>query len=224
MAVTLADSLEVVLPDVPTALVPTEARPHIVALARNLAPYLPLGIRGSSPGTVLRGRLPAGDLGPRGRPGNAGDPHLSRSTGHGPAWDRLDDFVAEWDDPASPLHGGVDNDLWLEFDRPPAASLSVFAGFPRWPGPAADRARVAGLGALHLLAGGDGWSQWRASLERCFAACPPEAYVSHVGLMIGRPSPVLRMNIKQLEPDQLGGVPPADRMGRGSRSARGARA
>jgi hypothetical protein len=57
--------------------------------------------------------------------------------------------------------------------------------------------------ALDLLLGESGWCEWRDNLYRCFAACPNGVFVSHIGVMLSRKAPALRVNVKRLLPDSL---------------------
>jgi hypothetical protein len=200
MAATLADSLDVVLPEVPSALVPGSLHPHLRALSRELpaVPRCGFEVRlGDSPEVDFQQNI----VGDDGEPGRL-LAHVSRSTGSGLPWGRLDDFLRGWTDPSSVLHAGI-KDLWLELDRPPDASLSVFLGLPRAPAPAAERMTLAEA-ALDRLASPAVWSPWLGTLERCLDACRNGAYVSHIGLMLGRATPGLRLNVKRLEPGDVG--------------------
>lgn len=40
-------------------------------------------------------------------------------------------------------------------------------------------------------------------LDRCFGACPDGVFVSHVGVILSRNVPALRVNVKRLQPDAL---------------------
>ncbi|HEX2088034.1 MAG TPA: hypothetical protein VHF89_20270, partial [Solirubrobacteraceae bacterium] len=190
----LAESLALVRPDLPPELVPAAARDDLDALARGLAPVHRAGFE------VRLGDSPQVDL----QQGfAAGDGELARLRAHLTAVDvdegvrdRLGGFLAACEDAGSPLHGAV-RDLWLEFDRPPVAALSVFAGFH--PGRSA-----AAPDAVGLLAGGAAAARFARALERCLAAVPPGAHLSHVGLMLGRPTPLVRVNVKRLAAEQVG--------------------
>jgi hypothetical protein len=200
MAATLADSLEVVLPEVPAALVPQSFHDDLRALARKLPPVPRCGFEvrlGASPEVDFQQNIVHRDS----EPGTL-LAHVSRSAGNGLAWGRLEGFLTGWTDASSVLHAGI-KDLWLELDRRPATSLSVFVGLPRAPTPAADSMILVGE-ALDRLASPAVWSRWRATLERCLDACRDGTYISHIGLMLGRATPGLRLNVKRLEPDDVG--------------------
>jgi hypothetical protein len=129
-------------------------------------------------------------------------------------WRRLDRLLARWGEPSSDLHREI-SELWLELDQPPAGSqpearagaglppLSVFVGFPPEPSTASERLGVAET-ALDLVLGRPAWGPWRGNVRRCFEACPEGAFVSHIGMMLGRSAPALRLNVKRLGPDRLG--------------------
>jgi hypothetical protein len=105
-------------------------------------------------------------------------------------------LVERWQDPASELHDGI-QDVWLEFDDRRAGALSVFVGFARTPATVASRLRLASLAASSLGA------DVSPALRRCVHACPAGAFVSHLGLMLGRPAPFVRVNVRRLEPPDL---------------------
>jgi hypothetical protein len=42
------------------------------------------------------------------------------------------------------------------------------------------------------------------SIHRCFRACTGPARVSHVGVMLGRPSAAVRVNVKRLASEDIG--------------------
>jgi len=190
-------SLKLVLPDLPAELVAPALHGHLEQLARGLAPVHRGGFEtrlvGSSSEVDFQQGITAGgdDL-------RVLRAHLGRSPEQRPAWRSLERFLTSW------APGAGIEDLWLEFDQPPAARLSVFVGFPRRPEDPGVRHRRA-QAALDLLAGRPAWSGFARGLERCFGACSEPAYISHVGLMLGRPSPFLRVNVKRLDPDRLGG-------------------
>lgn len=189
MSPTLADSLALTLPDVPAALVPHEARAPLVALAGRLAPIHRAGfeVRLARGGEIdFQQGVEAGD----------GEPAILRRHLRREGDATLDAFLARWEEAGSPLNEAID-DLWLEFDRPPEAARSVFVGFPRGPVAPADRRPVV-REALDLLAGRSAWEGFAACVDACFDALPDGATVSHVGLMLGRPGPFVRVNVKRL--------------------------
>ena len=119
-----------------------------------------------------------------------------------PIWNRLGQFCAHWAEPSSALHANV-RELWLELDVPdaptPAVPLpSVFFGPPAARDP-------AGYGwivedAIPLLRG-DPLPLPTARRLRAFVdALPAEATVRHVGLMLGRPTDMVRLVINHDPP------------------------
>ena len=179
------------LPLVPESLVPSTTRPHIGALARRLAPIERCGFE------VRLGKSDVVDF----QQGIADAPDeprrlrafLAQTGANGSAWCGVDALLSAWGDEGSPLHDAL-SDVWLEFDRPPSSALSVFAGFQ--PGPDLARAEAA----LDLLAGRGAWAAWRPAVSLCFDATPPGSYIHRLGLMLGRPTPLMRVNVAGLAP------------------------
>ncbi|MFL5865796.1 MAG: hypothetical protein ACJ766_01695 [Thermoleophilaceae bacterium] len=196
MPATLADSLELVLPEVPAALVPAETHAGINELARGLAPIHRCGFEvrlGTSSQVDFQQGIGVLEGEPKTLLG-----HLSRLRRDGPGWAGLIDLVSDWAAASSPLSGDV-QDLWLEFDRAGAAPPSVFVGLTRAGGD-----RQLAFAALDRLVGHDGWARFRPAAQRCFDGCSDGSHVSHVGLMLGRAAPFLRVNVARLEPEGLG--------------------
>ena len=199
MPPTLADALDVVLPDLPPVLVPAESLGPLRDLASGLAPVTRCGFEvrlGASPEVDFQQGVVA-----RGGEREALAAHLSENGLDAGPCGSVAALLEGWSDPSSPLHGALE-ELWLEFDRPPVSSLSVFAGLARESLAAPERAAAAEA-ALDLLIGRPSWAPWRPAIERCIAACSGGAFVSHLGVMVGRASPFVRMNVKRLEPAAL---------------------
>lgn len=204
MQATFAESLSVLLPGLPSALAPPALLPDLSRLARALPPIPRGGFEvhlGTPPGVdVHHGIVAAGDEPQRLRT------HLAATgaTVH-PAWQRVDDFLARWNDPASDLHDEI-TELVLELDQTPLSVdpllPSVFFGFRQEPAPAPARYAVA-QAALDVLPGSTAWSPWQPDVRRCFEACSPPSFVSHLGVMAGRRVPALRINVKRLQADSL---------------------
>ncbi|MEA5557103.1 hypothetical protein [Nodularia spumigena] len=127
-----------------------------------------------------------------------------------PKWLRLRDFLAEWRSCLESIP-----EIWLEFDvdgtAPPTPPRkrggelplpAIFLGLPHDVSPAVETYGIA-VKSLNLLLGDFGWSGWQDNLYGCFAACPDGAFVSHIGVMLSRNSPALRVNVKRLQPDLL---------------------
>ncbi|MBE9198374.1 MULTISPECIES: hypothetical protein [unclassified Nodularia (in: cyanobacteria)] len=79
---------------------------------------------------------------------------------------------------------------------------AIFFGLPQEVSPSVETYGIAAQ-SLNLLLGDLGWSGWEDNLYRCFAACPDGAFVSHIGVMLSRNSPALRVNVKRLQPHFL---------------------
>ena len=189
MTATLADSLALVLPHAPGTLVPRVAHAHLGRLAEQLAPVHRAGFEvrlGAASDVDFQQGIQARD----------DEAAVLRRHMRARGDTTLDAFLERWDDPGSPLYDGID-ELWLEFDRPPSSALSVFVGFPRRTEGAPGR-RLLAHDALDLLAGRAAWQPFAPALDACFEALPDGAVVGHVGLMLGRPAPFLRVNVKRL--------------------------
>lgn len=124
-------------------------------------------------------------------------------------WLRLQSFIAEWADPESLLRSHI-TEVWLEFDIEPNAGErpsplplpAVFFGLAQ-PDSASAKAYQIAERSLDLLIGRSAWAPWQDSLQRCFTACVGEAFVSHIGVMLSRTLPALRVNVKRLQPNSL---------------------
>ena len=200
---TPTDLLEIAAPRLPRAL----ADPQVLAgVGRALAPVPRCGFEvrlSESPRVDVQQWITVDD----------DEPQRLRAHLSDLGWRRLDRFLARWGEPSSDFHREI-SDLWLELDQPPAGSqpetragaalppLSVFVGFPPEPSTASERLGVAEA-VLDLVLGRPAWGPWRANVRRCFEACPEGAFVSHVGMMLGRSAPALRLNVKRLGPDRL---------------------
>jgi hypothetical protein len=201
---TPTDLLEIAAPRLPRAL----ADPHVLTrVGGALAPVPRCGFEvrlSGSPRVDVQQWITVDD----------DEPQRLRAHLSDLGWRRLDRFLARWGEPSSDLHREV-SDLWLELDQPAAGSqsevpasatlppLSVFVGFPPEPSTASERLGVAEA-VLDLVLERPAWGPWRANVRRCFEACPEGAFVSHIGMMLGRSAPALRINVKRLGPDRLG--------------------
>jgi hypothetical protein len=186
--------VDAVLPLVAESLVPLGARPHIRALAGQLAPIVRCGFEvrlGASDDVDFQ----QGIAGPGDEPRRL-RAYLARAGADAPAWRGIDALLAAWCNERSPLHGTL-RDLWLEFDRPPRSALSVFAGLRDKADPAHAEA------ALDRLAGRDTWAAWRSAVRRCFDATPPHGRIGHLGLMLGRSAPFMRVNVGGLTAEDV---------------------
>jgi hypothetical protein len=109
-----------------------------------------------------------------------------------PAWNRVREFCTRWDDPSSPLHHGV-RETWLEFDLevdgPAIPSPSLFFGLRLETPP--DHAYAIAEQALYALDYEPG--QLPRPLRQCFEACPSQAPVNQIGVMLSRRTDALRV-------------------------------
>ncbi len=192
-----ADALALLRDDIPVALVPPDALAGAAELVAGLAPIVRCG---------FEVRLDDGDevdlqqgIAADGAEHRALLEHLRRTGAEGAAWRGVAALLERWQDPACELHDAIE-DAWLEFDDRRAGALSVFVGFSRTAGTAESRLRAARLASAAL--GGDDLSP---AVRRCFEACPPGSFVRHLGMMVGRPAPFVRVNVRHVEPAGLAG-------------------
>ena len=122
-----------------------------------------------------------------------------------PGWLRLQNFLTEWSNLSNILHDNIP-EIWLEFDIDnPSIFLplpAIFFGLPQKVLPAIEIYEIVAK-SINLLLGELPWRGWQDNLYNCFANCPHEAFVSHIGVMLSRNAPALRVNVKRLQPDSL---------------------
>ncbi len=121
------------------------------------------------------------------------------------AWARLQRFCTVWADPTTVLHQGI-AEVFLEYDldtdpQPALMPSLFFAIGETGTTPAASEAIAQA--ALMLLLPTPWLSGLADNLARCFAACPPGAYIGYLGAMLGRTTQGVRVNIKRLRLDDL---------------------
>lgn len=205
MSLTLADSLEIVLPHLPPTLASPEVLPRIRNLARILPHITPAGfefrLRPDDPQVDLLQCIPAREDAPL----HLAEHIRTRDLDVEPAWARLRDFCIRWSDASSPLCFAV-RDIWLEFDldddSTPAAPIpSVFISLNTTFIPA--NAYAAVEAALPLLWGDDIPPPLKENIARCFSEMPRGGAVSHIGVMLSRTAGVLRVNVQGLGPEQI---------------------
>lgn len=120
-------------------------------------------------------------------------------------------LLSAWQKANSPLRDAM-SEVWLQYDldrglaqsASPASQTinpSVFIGLLQSL-LALDERWFALEVALNVLLEGR-WRPWRETLRRCLVACPPEAFVSHIGIMLGRNVPAVRVHVKRLRPSTL---------------------
>ncbi|MEO1428193.1 MAG: hypothetical protein AAFS12_01870 [Cyanobacteria bacterium J06632_19] len=206
---TLTESLDVLLPNLEPALATTDAALGLKALAANLAPILRGGfecrLNVNSPQVDLQQCIVR----------NESELVLLReliatATSKGgesahPAWFRLNDFLSEWLSLSSPLYNSIP-EIWLEFDIDNSEARvpipAIFFGLQQDVSPAVETYAIA-TKSLDLLLGDPGWCDWQGNLYRCFKSCPDGVFVSHIGAMLSRNAPALRVNVKRLQPQLL---------------------
>jgi hypothetical protein len=115
------------------------------------------------------------------------------------AWEPVYRLCREWQSPDSALGRAV-AEVWCELDVIPGAATidltavvpSVFVVFK----PVEEIERMAAIDrALDVLVGGDAAEPLRAAVDRCAAASPDGAWVSHIGVMLGRSVKALRIHV-----------------------------
>ena len=136
-----------------------------------------------------------------------GERGASGSLHEQPAWRRLPAFCRQWTAPASPLRNVIDH-IWLEYDVEQGQSRheavrsapGVFCSLRsshRMAHSAPALCRGA-LQALEAMTGRQASHTVQECLSACFARLPLETGVPHVGLMIGRRVPTVRVCIAKL--------------------------
>lgn len=206
---TLTESLDVLLPNLEPTLVTPDAILSLKALAGNLAPILRGGfecrlfedapevdlqqcIVGEENELVLLRELIATAISEGGETAHVG-------------WFRLNDFLAEWLSSSSPGANRI-TEIWLEFDIDKSQARvpipAIFFGLQQDVSPATQTYALA-TKSLDLLLGDLGWCDWQDNLYRCFKSCPDGVFISHIGVMLSRNAPALRVNVKRLQPQLL---------------------
>ena len=123
------------------------------------------------------------------------------------AWASVRRVAERWSAPDDPMHEAID-ELWLELDAAPhgAAALadtrpSVFAVLE---GAGADALPIA-RELVRMLVGDDDSVALDRALTRCSLACPEPARISHVGVMLGRSLPAMRVHVRGVPLRELAG-------------------
>ena len=216
---TVVEMLPYVLRDLPTDLAQPESLPALYKMASYLAPIASGGFEcrlGAEPQVDLQQCI------------RANESQLALLHAHwtesvakhaptDPIWARLLAFthrasVAPCRQPSSVLRTTL-SEIWLEFDADTLSGAlplpSLFFGVQQ-EAPDADDRGVASdrLSAcqtvLELLLGTAFSHDLRESLHRCFAACTNDLFISHIGVMLSRPTEAVRVNVKRLSPDTVG--------------------
>lgn len=195
---------------VPPALAGRESIALLEALARVVPPFAALGLecrlgdKGASTVDLQLGAC-------AGREAAAADRALTRARERGElpaAWEPVYRLCREWQNSDSALGRGV-AEVWCELDLLPDADTvdlaavrpSVFVVLK--PLGNDERVEVAER-TLAVLLDADALPPLRAAVERCAAACLGGAWVSHVGVMLGRRTRALRVHISGVPLSALG--------------------
>ncbi len=143
-----------------------------------------------------------------------------------PMWVRLLTFLEACRRPSSALQSTL-SEIWLEYDAdtlPTGISDGLPSESPNEPSHESPnesplpllffglkQAASSGCGhaitteqALGLLLGDAFQPPWRANVQRTFAACANAVFVSHIGVMLSRAAPAVRVNIKRLDAETVG--------------------
>ncbi len=206
----LAGTLDTMRPHLPVALVSADAFKRARASVAHLDAEVTNGIhfecrlRNGSPRVdlVIVVHADGGELlAAAGGSGAPGSPHEQ------PARLQLPAFCRRWTAPTSPLRNVIDH-IWLEYDVEQSQSRheatqsgpGVFFGLRNPRGMAHSAATLCrtALEALETLTGRQTPHTVQECLSACFARLPLETRVPHVGLMLGRKKPTVRVCIAKL--------------------------
>ena len=211
--ISLADTLERVLPRTTPTLVNRSVRERLGVVASELPAalsdwlYLEFGLDAASERVDLIVRVTA-DRRALIAPGHPVQPFGDRLRMH-PLWGRVEALARAWTDPAGPLEATVSG-IWLEFDldpgRAPEVAPGVFVDFTRAAftgGSAVERAALAEAAVAPLV------RQRRAApsvaaLRRCFEALPPAVNVPYVGVLLPRGDDLVRVCVSGLGASDIG--------------------
>ncbi|MBN1219837.1 MAG: hypothetical protein JXM69_12990 [Anaerolineae bacterium] len=216
----LADTLTVLGPDLPPALISPENLVNIAAVAQ----YLPGAITtffgfecalgDEMPRADFLTRTTANEVGVSILAGHNASAALPDSWQTHPIWQRIHAFCQNWASPASPLHGQVNN-IWLEFDVPSLSYEerglrgeiplpSCFFGPKDCNQATAQKFQNSGVAAaLQLLQNQALPPPIETNLLRCLAQLPAEASVFQVGMMLARPTEAIRLCIWDITPAEI---------------------
>lgn len=191
----LADSLAVVLPYLSSAL----AAPTSVVRLQQAAQWMPPVAR-----ALLECHLSAARVDvSQGISIYAHEKHLlHRVLDSSSTWGSLRPFLEHWSDSRSLLHQHIAH-LWFEFDLDESGEElplpGVFLRLPKLP-----PQEMVSL-VLQILADLQPDSPFHQNqhLLSYFEAVPPDAVVTYMGIMLSRPQPKLRLNIRGLKPAQV---------------------
>ena len=206
MTLTLADYWAALCPELPPAWETPANRKTLAQMARRMAPIPRIGLE-----CRLGDAVPTLDL-QQCIDRRDGEPALLRdfvlaqdpAAGEGGgALAALLRFCKAWADRKTLLHQEI-AEVFLEYDlgsapQPDPTPSLFFALGDADTAPATRRSVAEEALALLLPAS----IPLTDNLERCLAACPTGAYVGYLGVMLGRPTPGLRVNVKRLRLDDV---------------------
>jgi len=207
MKYSLDNLFPVVLPDIPPALVGSEALKKIRLLARLLPPVYCSGFE-----CRLGRNAPRVDLhqciSSDNEPAILID-HIASSSdlGH-PAWKQIRSFCKRWSKSSSILNRIVES-LWLEIDDRDTFSTgvvpSVFVSLKKEGSLSLSEKELEQvvLTALSLLRDRPASKHLINNLRRCYDACPEGGGITHIGTMLSRDSRMVRLNIGGLTPEHF---------------------
>lgn len=199
----LAESLELVTPSLAPELVSAATVGALTNLAQSLPPIHRAGfecrLRAGDQRVDFQQGIPRGDEEPARL--------VACSERREAAWERIYRFAQRWAAPGDVVHRAVSH-LWLEFDllgsndsRGASSVPSVFAVLD----PAARDQALGDIPAvLGTLVGEREVASLASVVARLCHACRGRAWVSHIGVMLGRPVSAVRIHVNDIALRDLG--------------------
>lgn len=199
----LADHLAFLIPNDCVVLFDAAARQRLAAIARALPPIprvaveLRLSARESQVDLQQCFLRTEGDFARLAK-------HARDWAGDHAGWESIARFTSDLVDPARDFGDAV-TEVYLEHDLPEGAAAppppAIFIDLPR----EATAARALALETTRRLQSGGPaiGAGSEAVIGRIFDACRGDAFVSHIGCMVGRAIPGVRINVKAVRPQQL---------------------
>jgi hypothetical protein len=205
----LLDVLDVVLAQTPGVLVPPGRIPLLRRVASLLPPVLPAGLElrlGTGGPVDLQQNVLAQDGQREIAARHFGDLLTDERSRAGLGWDPIERFLSAWSNSTAPWRERV-QDLWLEFDlqtnQPAVLPLpSVFIGLAAR-GIPGEEAPPTLETILTAILSAPLPPTTLETLRHCCAACPERGRISHIGLMLSRPSAGLRLNVARVPADRI---------------------
>lgn len=190
----LAESLELVTPSLAPELVPAATVGALTKLAQTLPPIHRAGfecrLRAGDQRVDFQQGIPRGDE----EPGRL----VACLEQRGAAWERIYRFAQRWAAPDDVVHRAVSH-LWLEFDLLASEDPERVSSAPSAFAVLDSAARKHALGGIPTVLGTLVGDEEAASLGRVVdglrRACCGRAWVSHIGVMLGRPLSGLRIHV-----------------------------